>query len=224
MKPRLCPDCGAPTGRKYAKYCDVHRWQHRGKTPKYRFTPEMDAHLRTHYTGAIGQPARLAALWGVPKWVVTNRAQFLGVARHGLRGGHRAWSDEDTSFVQRHAGLRHVEWIARKLRRTVTSVAIKITRLGLTRKLDHGFTARQVADGIGVDSHVVGRWVERGWLVATRHEQNGGPYPTYEIWPHDVRRFVMAHPAAFRLDRVDQLWFLDIVFHGALGERRESAA
>jgi hypothetical protein len=33
----------------------------------------------------------------------------------------------------------------------------------------------------------------------------------------ELRRFVREHPMAFRLDKVDQLWFMDLVFEGQIG-------
>ena len=78
---------------------------------------------------------------------------------------------------------------------------------------------------MGVDVHKVTRWIAAGWLEASRMgtartAQQGGD--EWVITDAAVRRFLRRHPTAFSLRRVDQTWFLSLVF-GTIGERESSA-
>lgn len=49
-----------------------------------------------------------------------------------------------------------------------------------------------------------------------RNERNGGDtYAIHEDWVHD---FVIKNPMEFDIRKVDQLWFMDIVTKGKIGE------
>ena len=218
-----CADCGQPTGKRYARYCDAHRWRHRGKPATYRLTPERVAYLKAHYRPSErGMSRRIAAVLQVPKWRVCAWASELGLTNGTYRTGP-AWTAAEDAFLETHLGSRHVNWIAKQLGRSTGAVTGRVKRLSLSRLVDHGYSARQVADGFGVDQSTVIRWIERGWLTATRHTQNGGPYRTYGVTLDAIHTFVKQHSAAFVLAKVDQVWFLDLVFNGALGTKSEAA-
>ena len=214
--------CGQPTGKRYAEYCDAHRWRHRGKPSTYTLTPEREAYLREHYRPAArGQAKAIAAALQLPRWRVSRWAAELGLTS-GHGPGPR-FTPQEHAFVLTHLGTRHVNWIAKQLGRSISSVIGHAKRHGLSQVGDHGYSARQVADGLGVSDKDVRRWIARGWLAASRHEQHGGPHLTYEIHPEALQRFIQQHPSAFRIGRVDQLWFLDLVFNGEIGEKVEAA-
>ncbi len=40
----------------------------------------------------------------------------------------------------------------------------------------------------------------------------------------DLLRFIETHPLAFRLDKVDQVWFMDLITNGRLIRRALAAA
>jgi len=100
--------------------------------------------------------------------------------------------------------------------RTVTGIHLKLKRMGF--KHDGSFySARGLAQALGIDSHAVTRWIRRGHLKAKLRgtartvEQNGDIYLIHE---KDVRRFIFAHPSDIDLRKVDQLWFLDLITNG----------
>jgi hypothetical protein len=59
--------------------------------------------------------------------------------------------------------------------------------------------------------------------VSRHAARSDGRIVAYQISPKALERFVREHPTAYRLDRVDQLWFLDLVFGGLVGARSEVA-
>ena len=79
------------------------------------------------------------------------------------------------------------------------------------------YSGKGLADALGIDSHVVTRWIKAGHLRpqfrgTKRTKQQGGD--TYLIREKDVRRFILQHPTEIDLRKVDQLWFLDLISNG----------
>ena len=75
-------------------------------------------------------------------------------------GLERGWSDER---------------IARALGRTANAIRVRRKRLGLPSVLRQPclYTGRQAAQLLGVDAHLIRRFVTRGWLKATRGPRRG---------------------------------------------------
>jgi hypothetical protein len=220
-----CRDCEQLTGKRYARYCDAHRWRHRGKPSTYRLTPEREAYLRLHYkpTGARGMSFRIAKALQVPKWRICRWAAELGLtSKEGRKGP--LWTPEQDAFLEKHLASRHINWIAKQLGRSISACHVRAKRLDLSRRAARDwYTAHDVALGFGVDSHAVLRWIERGQLPARREGQDheDGRACMWRISMQGIRRFLREHPAAFVLAKVDQVWFLDLVF--ARQQQREAA-
>ena len=85
-------------------------------------------------------------------------------------------------------------------------------------KCDPSFYSGQgLAQALGIDSHVVTRWIKSGHLKVQfrgtgRGEGQGGDI--YLIREKDVRRFILEYPTEIDLRKVDQLWFLDLITNG----------
>ena len=100
--------------------------------------------------------------------------------------------------------------------RTVTGIHLKLKRMRF--KCDPSFySGKGLAQALGIDSHVVTRWIKSGHLRAqfrgtARGEPQGGDI--YLIREKDVRRFILEHPTEIDLRKVDQLWFLDLITNG----------
>lgn len=218
---QACADCGVLTGRPLARYCDSHRWRHRGKPRLYPLTPEREAYMRAHYQPHVrGISHRVAGVLGVPKWRVCRWASELGLT--GTQTERRPWTPEEDSVLEAHLGQRHIGWIAKRLRRSLTSVTVRAKRLGLSRRAHDWLTAEQVALAFGVDRGTPLHWIAKGLLVAQRWGQDhaNGRASAWRVEVEDIRRFVQAHPTAFSLAKVDQVWFLDLVFKGRIGDSR----
>jgi len=211
---RRCKDCGELTGRKYGLYCDAHRWTHRGKPSTYKLTPEREAYMRAHYKPAErGTSNRCAAVLGVPRWRVCRWAAELGLTSGVYRKGCPNWTREQDAFLEKHVGKRHINWIARQLGRSITAVQVRIRRLELSR-LPDGMGQSEVALAFGVSRDTVDRWHRLGLLTSAFSPMQGQPYRYTRA---DLLAFVRTHHNAFQLAKVDQLWFLDLVFDGKIG-------
>ena len=62
----------------------------------------------------------------------------------------------------------------------------------------------------GTDHNVIGRWIKSGKLKATRRKTFKQHDP-YDISDGAIMDFVREHPMEFRLDKVDQEWFMKLV-------------
>ena len=159
---------------------------------------------------------RLAKKVGMPQWALKKRARDLGLAR--TKELH--WSERELEILARYAWMSD-ERIRLKLKaagfvRSVTGIHLKLKRMGF--KHDGNFySANSLAQGLGIDSHAVTRWIRSGHLkaklrgTARTEQQNGDIYLIHE---KDVRQFILAHPTDIDLRKVDQLWFLDLITNG----------
>lgn len=216
----VCLDCGQSTGKRYGRYCDDHRWTHRGKPSTYKLTPERSAYLLEHYKPSErGTSARCAAVLQVPRWRVSRWAAELGLTSGVYRSNGRAWTPDEDRFVEKHLHKRHVNWIAKRLKRSITAVVVRVKRIGLSR-LPDGFSQSDVALAFGVSRDTVDRWQRTGLLRTAFVPVAGQPFRFAES---DILAFVQSHPSAFSLAKVDQLWFLSLVFHGQIGTHERAA-
>ncbi|HXG59176.1 MAG TPA: hypothetical protein VNL91_09145 [Thermoanaerobaculia bacterium] len=224
---KACTDCGKVFAARFAKFCRDCTYKpgnRRGvKTKKYVWTAERDAFLRKNYDSSVrGRAAQIARTLGWPKWVILKRAGQLGI-REPWPKDRRGWDESELQFLLDHLGQRTPLWIAKRLKRSETSVVMKAKRLRLSRRFDDGtYTGNQVCEGFGVDHHVVDRWIRLGWLDAVRRGSDR-PNDAWRIKPEAVRRFVRKHPTEFDIRKVDQVWFLDVVL-GVQGETGREAS
>jgi hypothetical protein len=188
---------------------------------KYGFSTQIDERIREiylHHPNAKSRPGlrKLADQVGIPHWALKKRARELGLTRTK----EKPWSEPELAILARYAWMSD-ERIRLKLKaagyaRTVTGIHLKLRRMRF--KSDPSFySGKGLADALGIDSHVVTRWIKAGNLRAqlrgtNRTEQQGGDI--YLIREKDVRRFVLEHPTAIDLRKVDQLWFLDLITNG----------
>jgi hypothetical protein len=188
---------------------------------KYVFTSQIAERIRAiylHHPNAKSRPGirKLADQVGIPHWALKKRARELGLARTK----EKPWREPELAILARYAWMSD-ERIRLRLKaagyaRTVTGIHLKLKRMRF--KCDPNFySGKGLADALGIDSHVVTRWIKSGHLKAqfrgtARSEQQGGDI--YLIREKDVRRFVLEHPTEIDLRKVDQLWFLDLITNG----------
>lgn len=213
---RPCAGCGRPFGAgPYAKWGPCCRWRHRGRKPKkYLWTPERDQIVRDRYDSRVrGRAAEIGLSLAWPGWVVKKRARDLGLAFP--RGAWQPWTPAEEAFLESHAGTRHLHWMAKQLGRGLASVVMKLKRMSLSRRIRDGYTIRDLEMALGLDHRRLARLVEDGKLRAAHHPDY--PRDRWIFSEKDVLTFLRRYPKAYRLDRVDQLWFLDLVFGGKVG-------
>jgi len=193
-----------------------------GRRKRWTASDAIDDVIRRAYQAkpTRGFTGRLAQLVGRPKWWVVKRAAALGLS-HG-RVKEPEWSDAEVELLHKH-GAKQPDAIARIFRtkgyaRSTFAVINKLKRLGVDRTDDDHFTARALADVMGVDGSTVSSWIERRGLKARRRgtervASQGGD----QWWIHvrDFRRWVIENPIAIDLRKVtDSEWFIDLLANG----------
>ncbi len=218
-----CIQCGSmieaglngrpPVSAKYCLKCRSER--RRRRILKYKWTPEHDAYLREHYHGGLHQRGRvisaLARATSFPRWYIKRHAQGLGLA---MTADRRPWTREDTETLEGMLGRMSAKRIAKKLRRTETSVVMKIKALGTSRRVCEGYTMRDLATCLGEDHHKIQKWINAGWLRDTRqgtkrHIGTGGDIHRFR--EKDILQFLRNHPQEINLGKVEPTWFWDLV-------------
>lgn len=208
--------CGSVFEARHAKYCPKCRDDRKSiPSPRklYHWTPERDAVLLQHYDSRVkGRAVELAKRIGFPCWLVKRRAAHLGLTRLTTES-RQPWTKVDEAILENWLGRRTLEQIRKRFfsSRTLTSLVMKVKRMGFSRRVDsEGYTINELEQAMGHDHRRIHRWVREGRLKAKRqgavHEQS------WIFTPAAVLEFVKNNPTAFHLDRVDQLWFLDLVF------------
>jgi hypothetical protein len=199
---------------------------HAQRRRKYIFTIQLDDRIREIYLSHSGTKTRpgikqLSERVGIPHWTLKKRARELGLARTK----EKPWGEAELVILERYAWMSD-ERIRLKLKaagypRSATAIHSKLRRMRF--KSDPSFySAKGLADALGIDSHVVARWIKAGHLRAQlrgtkRTERQGGD--TYLIREKDVRRFILERPTEIDLRKVDQLWFLDLITNGFVRPR-----
>lgn len=215
-----CQDCKSSFERRTAyraKYCPLCRPSHRYKRPKKFFwDDEKDALLRAQYDGRKGCGLMLAKRLGMPRQAINVRARELGVARPRKQ---RMWTPEEDAVLDTYAGTWSVRKIARALKRTVNSVARRMTLLSISRRVSDGYTRNDLTLCFGVDKRVVDRWIQLRLLRGQRYD--GKDAGQWHFTHSDVLAFIRAHSAEVDLKRVDQAWFFDLVFNTLANDRRK---
>ena len=209
----LCHDCGATIeeGRKdhapvQAEFCLRCRSERRRRhNLKYTWLPQHDAYLRAHYYDGLHQRGRvireLARQTGFPRWYIKRQARRLGLA---MSQDRRPWTQEELDSLDRLVGKVSAATIAKRLKRTETSVVMKIKALGHSRRVSEGYTMRDLEECLGEDHHKIKKWISNGWLRdrlqgTRRHDGNG--HDVHRVREKDILAFVKKCGAAhFRIN------------------------
>lgn len=217
-----CP-CGSAITLKYGTLCDPCRSQARRKRIKWVPTDAIDAYLRKAYTERLekhGSPIPSLKAYAEkihwPVMALKRRALVLGLTRTK----EPPWSKAELTLLRPIAWMNdHV--LARKFaehgyHRTATAIHLKVRRERFKQDLPF-YSAQSAAGCMGIDVHVVTRWVRLGYLKARRRETDRTAAQGGDIWlilEHDLRTFLLAHPTEWDIRKVEQLWFLDLITEG----------
>ena len=230
---RPCAGCGTSvvTGKqiRYCKNCQISRRNEalkRGRERRRKYVPAdgIDYMIREFYAkrnengvakSTLPPLKSIARRVGWPLWRVYRRAQNLGLSRIK----ERVWSQEELQLLERFAHLLPTS-IAKRFRqrgfsRTASAIHSKLGRSGLRESHDF-YCARRCAEFFGVDSNVVLRWIRLGYLEALERREESHGNRTWLVDDTRVQRFVRNHPTLFDIRRVDQVWFLNMLFDGKL--------
>lgn len=208
-----CHACRTPfQGGPSARFGPCCRWKQRGRrTLKYEWNSAKDDFLRSRYDSRVRRRTHeIASALGWPVWVIKKRAQLLGLAQP-WPATRRTWTTDDMALLEQYAGQRHVNWIAKRLKRPIVSVVLKLKRMDLRRRVTEGYTLRDLQDCFGVDHHVIERFVREGKLKVRRRNPDAACRSPWLATDRDLLAFIRSHPTAINLAKVDALWFLDLV-------------
>ncbi len=203
----------APIEAKYCLKCRAER-RRRAKL-KYNWLPQHDAYMRAHYYGGLHRRGRvikeLVRQTGFPRWYIKRQAHRLGLTMHPDR---RPWSPKEMETLDRLLGKVSASTIAKRLKRTESSVVMKIKALGHSRRVTEGYTIRDLELCLGEDHHKIQNWIALGWLrdgFQGTGRNNGNGHSIHRFSEERIVNFIKAHPLEINLGKVDQTWFLDFV-------------
>lgn len=232
LRSRFCDDCGKVFEARVARYCEKCRHDRKSRpSPKRKWflTEDQLEYMRKNYDSRVrGRVDKLAEQFGVPSWWLKKKAGHMGLSKM-TTGDRKPWSADEIALLTEWAGRRSLEHIRKRWfpHRSFTSVAMACRRLKLSRAPGRdGYTMGELCLALGCDHRLVTRWVKEGRLKAAQvgamHDQ------CWVFHPAAVVRFMRENPTGFRLDKVDQLWFMDLVFGtegiGAEAKRQALAA
>jgi hypothetical protein len=127
------------------------------------------------------------------------------------------WTERDEAYLRQYAGSASVQSIARRLKRSVSSVANHARRLELSMQISDGYSIRALCEVFGTHNRRVEGWARRGLLGNAQHGGQGGGILFSAA---NVIRFIRKYPSEYDLGRVDKIWFTSMVF-GELAEYGE---
>jgi hypothetical protein len=167
-------------------------------------TPDLDLAIESavvHGQLAAGvSPAVLASRASTARLVITEMRAF------NPHGRAPAWTAAEDDFLRASLGHLSEDEMARRLGRTPVAVHLRWKRdlrLSAPSKAPDVLTANQVAEGLGVEAHVVLHWVDSGLLPGRRLPNNR---VMRVVRRADLRRWLVQseHWLYFRAERVGQ--------------------
>lgn len=223
---RICQDCeGSFSGTKVAMYCPpcVKQRQYAAGESRKFWTEERLQYVRENYIPRErGVAKRIAMTLGTTPGAVVLQAGQLGLSRPRSERW-RVWTPEDTAKLELMAGEVPAYIIARRLKRSRSSVHNKANKMGISLDQHGGdrLTPSELAQCLGVTSVTVRAWITQGKIRAAKNGPGTNPYL---IERAAIVEFFHEHPHAVSLRTVDQLWFMDLVFGlGNQGRERRTA-
>jgi hypothetical protein len=221
MKKCSTPDCDRPAKGRFARFCTPCGAVRRATFKrKYIWTPAMDDRIREAYRvhlstrRSLSIKDTLGKRFGYPPWAVQQRAGKLGLCRPK----EKPWTEAELELLEKHA-WKSAETIEQILRaagfvRSHNAIWVKRNRHFVGGRVEQYpfYSANRLAQLMGIDGHCVTAWINGGLLKAKRRgTAHMGDRDFWMIYPEHVRKFLVAHPIAFDLRKVDQLWFMDVL-------------
>lgn len=112
------------------------------------------------------------------------------------------WTGQEVTYLVRFYGRSDDEVIARHLGRSVVGIRLKAKRLGIRKRDAADFTARALAEALGIPcSKTIAGWIAAG-LLRARHGYTQGLRPVHLIAHRDAVAFLAAHPQLVDADRI----------------------
>jgi hypothetical protein len=195
---------------------------------KYTWRPEYDAYLKTQYFGGLNRRFRvlnrMIRLTALPRWYIKRQAARLGLTMHMDR---KPWTRAEVDVLDDLVGRVSAATIANRLHRPLSSVVNKCKHMRISRRVRDGYTMRDLEMCLGEDHHKIAVWIKNGWLQdrlqgTRRHDGNGRDI--HRVREKDILNFFRNHPQEINLGKVDQTWFLDLLFLRGREPRAEKSS
>ncbi len=192
----------------------------------HQWTTEQDGQLREGWPKVQSRQtsaARLAKKMGLTVHQVRQRAAFLGL--RAMHYGFEPWSETEDELLGQyvHLPIRRIQkkLLAAGFKRTETAIANRRYRINAS-VVGNGqyYSARELAQLMGISPIPVLRWIRLGWLNATPRgdstADNGGPGDRWLISTGAVYRLITLHTAqiAQHLASADKVWLVDLLAGG----------
>ncbi|MFO1421206.1 MAG: helix-turn-helix domain-containing protein [Candidatus Competibacteraceae bacterium] len=181
-------------------------------------SPEQEAKLTAVYTRkCLGTVQALSVEWGINDSTLSYYAKHhLGMTPMVPYRQRREWTPIELEILERysHASDRVMAGHLRRLagsRRSLMAIGVKRSRIGMLQESieDMGFLSTElVAAGLGMHVKSVSRWIENGYLKATRRRGHW-----WGVSYEDLRAFLL-HPTnaqRWSVKKVNQTFFLDVL-------------
>jgi len=202
---------------------------------KFPDSPEIDEVLRTayrqsrEYTSCDSSRPRgltlkeIALRFGRTRAYLRRRAEELNLTRRRIKRCPK-WTEEEQRILERSAHLS-CQVIQKRLgkegyERTIGAIRDRITLHHLRQGTPY-YRQEELSRLLGVSAQAVRRWMREG-LIRCQRMQTASPTDPLLVHRNEIRRFIQRNPMAVDLKRVDQFWFLDLVFDGKIGETVET--
>jgi excisionase family DNA binding protein len=174
-----------------------------------QLSPDQRAVVEARTRAGIGPSAIAQELGLLPSNIEGTRRKLIraGLAPSRPRPPFRRWDSKETDQLINlvEQGFPYAQ-IARKLKRTETSIRLRCKRIGvLVTTTNATMSARDVATQLGVAcSKTVSGWIRRGWL---RARDAGHKRPLWRITWDDLTAFLENpdHWLAWEPDRIPDL-------------------
>lgn len=162
------------------------------------------------------QPGRnndeLAARMGRTVPGIRAQAKKMGLCKPG---GHARWTREQDDRLKDLVGRLSDREVARRMKRSVNSVRVRVTRLGLSwRDRDGWYTASEAAEIMGVDRHWVLARIQQGTLRAEPagpHQPQKKGMAAWRIAEGDLRAFLRRYAHELCGRNVDLVRIVEIL-------------
>ena len=180
-------------------------------------TDQLDAAIRKLYANGLvarGAMTAFCRTWGRPRqWVRYRAIQIRAIAG----GPGRRWTADEEAILGacEGKGARYMQKALAKAgyARTETAIAERCRTLALSALIDRGddYTATSAGAALGLEGHVVLRWIRAGKLKATAEPAREGEGLVWRIRHKDLRAFLIGHPLEWYPGRCDRSWLVEIL-------------
>lgn len=185
------------------------------------FTPEMDARIVELYTEPLirGSIAAQARVWKCKGNQINYRANQLQLIPTSRKKNSQRWTTKEIELLRSMAHLTHKKisslFSDMGYQRTPDAIETFRIRDGWRARIEHneiavGYTAKGLAEIMGVDPKTIQRWIRLKYLKA---QSEGGDIRIgfYRIKPKAIQRFLTNYIHYVDLTKIDKYWLIDIL-------------